>query len=85
MESQNDEKTKIYLIASSSQYNEDIISKIRMAFNQAGYNVDTTYIDQPPTQLGYVNTDKLRAKTLIKALSDDNVKYLLFVKGVLAH
>ncbi|OVZ76998.1 LD-carboxypeptidase [Yersinia kristensenii] len=75
------EKPKIYLIASSSQYDESIIAQIRKTFDQEGYAIDTTYLDQNPTPLGYVNTDKIRAETLIKALTDNNVKYLWFVKG----
>ncbi|WP_235942342.1 LD-carboxypeptidase [Yersinia thracica] len=74
-------KPKIYLIASSSQYDESIIAQIRKTFGQEGYAIDTTYLDQNPTPLGYVNTDKIRAETLIKALTDNNVKYLWFVKG----
>ncbi|GLR09244.1 LD-carboxypeptidase [Mixta theicola] len=74
-------KTKIYLISSSSQYDESVISKIRQVFTQQGYLIDTTYLNQKPTPLGYVNTDENRAQTLIQALTDDNVKYLWFVRG----
>ncbi len=74
-------KGKVYLISSSSQYDEKIIPEIAAAFSRQGYVTDTKYLEQNPTQLGYVNIDENRASTLIKALSDKNVKYLWFVKG----
>ncbi|WP_246743255.1 LD-carboxypeptidase [Dickeya oryzae] len=71
----------IYLISISSQYNESIIPKIKEAFSSSGYSIDTTYLHQNPTPLGYTDTDKARADTLIKAMTDDKVKYLWFVRG----
>lgn len=77
----NGHKERIYLIASSSQYDEAAIPKIKQAFSNSGYEIDTRYLDQSPTPLGYVNTDQRRAETLINALSDRQVKYLWFVRG----
>lgn len=74
-------ETTIYLISSSSQYDEKVIARIRDAFHLQGYRIDTTWLDQKPTLLGYVNSDEKRAQTLIAALLDDNVKYLWFVRG----
>lgn len=74
-------KETVYLIASSTQYDEQVVPKIIKMFNEKGYNVDTKYLDQQVSDLGYVNTDKVRAETLIAALKDNNVKYLWFVKG----
>lgn len=74
-------KGTIFLIASSSQYEEKIIPEIETAFSHLCYSVDKRYLDQKPTRLGYVNTDKNRAETLINALSNRNVKYLWFVRG----
>lgn len=77
----NTHKETIYLIASSTQYDEQIIPKIVKMFNDKGYDVDTKYLDQQVSDLGYVNTDKIRAETLATALKDDKVKYLWFIKG----
>ena len=74
-------KAKIYLISSSSQYDENIIGEIDKVFSQQGYLIDTSYLKQQPTPLGYVNTDEVRARTLVKALTDNQVKYLWFVRG----
>ncbi|WP_052688145.1 LD-carboxypeptidase [Xanthomonas sp. MUS 060] len=74
-------KEKVYLIASSSRYDERVIPKIKAFLYRLGYVADTRYLDQNPTLLGYVNNDEKRAATLIKALSDKNVKYLWFVRG----
>ncbi|QDX29235.1 LD-carboxypeptidase [Dickeya poaceiphila] len=71
----------IYLISVSSQYDEDSIPEIKQIFSSSGYNIDTTYLHQNPTPLGYTDTDKARADTLIKALTDKKVKYLWFVRG----
>lgn len=81
LKDRQDYKGKVYLISSSSQYDEKIIPEIEAAFSLRGYVTDTKYLDQDPTLLGYVNTDENRISTLIKALSDKNVKYLWFVRG----
>lgn len=81
VEQQLNYSDKIYLISSSSQYDENVIPEIEAVFSRQGYVTDKKYLDQNPTLLGYVNTDENRAATLIKALSDRNVKYLWFVKG----
>lgn len=75
------QKGIIYLIASSSQYDETVIPGIEKAFSRWCYSVDRRYLDQKPTRLGYVNTDENRAKTLTDALNDPNVHYLWFVRG----
>ncbi|KML18881.1 peptidase U61 [Leclercia adecarboxylata] len=71
----------VFLIASSSQYDENVIPEIETAFSRQCYAVDKRYLDQNPTRLGYVNTDEKRARTLINALCDRNVHYLWFVRG----
>lgn len=75
------QKGTVFLIASSSQYDENIIPEIETAFSRQCYSVDKRYLDQEPTRLGYVNTDEKRARTLINALSDPDVQYLWFVRG----
>ncbi|OFC62577.1 LD-carboxypeptidase [Candidatus Erwinia dacicola] len=75
------QKGKIYLIASSSQYDEKFIPEIDKAFSRLCYSIDRRYLDQNPTRLGYVNTDEKRAKTLTDALSDPDMRYLWFVRG----
>lgn len=75
------QKGTVFLIASSSQYDENVIPEIETAFSRQCYSVDKRYLDQKPTRLGYVNTDEKRAETLINALSDRNVHYLWFVRG----
>jgi muramoyltetrapeptide carboxypeptidase len=71
----------VFLIASSSQYDDKIIPRIETAFFRQGYSVDKRYLDQKPTKIGYVNTDEKRAEALINALCDRNVQYLWFVRG----
>lgn len=75
------QKGTVFLIASSSQYDENVIPEIETAFSRQCYAVDKRYLDQKPIRLGYVNTDEKRARTLINALSDRNVHYLWFVRG----
>lgn len=75
------QKGTVFLIASSSQYDEKVIPEIETAFSRQCYSIDKRYLDQDPTKLGYVNTDEKRAKNLIKALSDRNVEYLWFIRG----
>ncbi|WP_252402377.1 LD-carboxypeptidase [Escherichia coli] len=74
-------KGKIYLIASSSQYDEKVIPEIEKAFSHLCYSIDQSYLDQNPTRLGYVNTDEKRAETLTDALSSPDVHYLWFIRG----
>ncbi|WP_264644027.1 LD-carboxypeptidase [Candidatus Symbiopectobacterium sp. NZEC127] len=75
------QKGTVFLISSSSQYDESVIPEIETALSRECYSVDKRYLDQKPTRLGYVNTDEKRAQTLINALSDRNVHYLWFVRG----
>lgn len=75
------QKGTVFLIASSSQYDETVIPEIETAFSRECYSVDKRYLDQKPTPLGYVNTDENRAQTLINALSDRDVHYLWFIRG----
>lgn len=75
----NDEK--IYLISSSSAYDENVVEKIIQKFSQEGFIVNTKYLNQQTTELGYVNTDQKRAETLVSALSDPDVHYLWFIRG----
>lgn len=74
-------KGTVFLIASSSQYDDNVIPEIETAFSRQCYVVDKRYLDQKPTRLGYVNIVEKRARTLINALSDRNVHYLWFVRG----
>ncbi|NNP71648.1 LD-carboxypeptidase [Acinetobacter defluvii] len=74
-------KDTIYLISSSSAYDESYIPKITQAFKNKGFNVSTEYLNQQLSDFGYVNTDHERAKNLIHALKNNQVKYLWFVRG----
>ncbi|WP_457913731.1 LD-carboxypeptidase [Candidatus Gillettellia adelgis] len=74
-------KGVIYLISSSSAYNENIINKIKNVLEKQDFDVSTKYLNQQISDFGYVNTDKERAKILIQALTDNNVKYLWFIRG----
>lgn len=74
-------KETIYLISSSSAYDETYIPKISQAFENKDFNVNTQYLKQQLSDFGYVNTDHERAKNLIAALKNDQVKYLWFVRG----
>ncbi|SPL70171.1 Murein tetrapeptide carboxypeptidase [Acinetobacter stercoris] len=74
-------KETIYLISSSSAYDESYIPMIVKSFNNKGFNVSTQYLDQRLSDFGYVNTDRERAKNLVNALSNPQVKYLWFVRG----
>lgn len=74
-------KETIYLISSSSAYDENYIPKIVQAFENKGFSVNTQYLKQQLSDFGYVNTDHERAKNLIAALKNDHVKYLWFVRG----
>lgn len=74
-------KETIYLISSSSAYDEKYIPMITQAFEKNGFAVNTQYLDQQLSDFGYVNTDHERAMNLINALTDDQVKYLWFVRG----
>lgn len=74
-------KDTIYLISSSSAYDESYIPKITETFKNKGFNVNTQYLNQQLSDFGYVNTDHERAKNLILALKNDQVKYLWFVRG----
>ncbi|MFT4465295.1 MAG: LD-carboxypeptidase [Sodalis sp. (in: enterobacteria)] len=46
-----------------------------------GFQVNRQYLDQQVSDFGYVNTDRARAENLVKALTDDDVEYLWFVRG----
>lgn len=74
-------KKTIHLIASSTQYDEQVVPEIIQMFNKKGYDVNTSYLDQQVSDLGYVNTDKNRAETLTAALKDNDVTYLWFIRG----
>lgn len=75
------DKEKIHFISSSSQYDERSIPHIIKTFQEKDFDVDTTYLHQEVSDLGYVNTDKKRAENLIEALKDPQVKYLWFIRG----
>ena len=77
----NTNKETVHLIASSTQYDEEVVPKIIQMFNEKGVDVDTKYLDQQVSDFGYVNTDKNRAETLTAALKDNDVKYLWFIRG----
>lgn len=76
-----DTKKVVYLISVSSAYNENAIPKIIKVLQNKGYAVDTRYLNQQVSDFGYVNTAKEVSKNLIKALTDNEVKYLWFVRG----
>lgn len=72
---------KIYLISSSSAYDDRVVEEITQKFSLAGFTVNTKYLNQQPTDLGYVNTDQQRGETLVSALTDPDVQYLWFIRG----
>ncbi|WP_210160716.1 LD-carboxypeptidase [Liberibacter crescens] len=71
----------IHLIASSSAYDEGSIKDIIDVLKEKGYSANTKYLNQQVSDFGYVNLDRERGKNLVKALTDDQVKYLWFVQG----
>lgn len=71
----------VHLISSSSEYDEHNIPDIVSAFKRQGFQVNRQYLDQQVSDFGYVNTDRARAENLVKALTDDDVEYLWFVRG----
>lgn len=75
------ENAEIYLIVSSSAYDEAIIPKIGNAFKNNGFLVNLRYLNQRKTSLDYVNSDTQRSQTLIMALLDPKVIYLWFIRG----
>lgn len=74
-------KKTIYLISSSSDYNEAAVQNVVAMFEAKGFAVSTQYLQQQISDFGYVNTDRMRAQTLISALTDDQVQYLWFMRG----
>ena len=72
---------KIYLASVSLGYDERNSEKIKAAFETHGFRVNTTYLAQRQTALGYVDSEQNRAHNLIQALLDDQVTYIWFVKG----
>ncbi|MBT9432504.1 LD-carboxypeptidase [Candidatus Sodalis endolongispinus] len=71
----------IHLISSSSEYLEQSIPDIVTALKRQGFQVNMQYLDQQVSDFGYVNSDRARGENLVKALTDDNVDYLWFVRG----
>ncbi|HGM5392308.1 TPA: LD-carboxypeptidase [Serratia marcescens] len=71
----------IHLIASSTAFNERLIPEIVRMFTDKGYLVETCYLNQLKSELGYVDSDNARALNLIEALSDSRVEMLWFVNG----
>ncbi|WP_447124771.1 LD-carboxypeptidase [Glaciimonas sp. GG7] len=72
---------KVALVASSTQYDEQIVEKVKGALTLNGYSVDTRHLNQVVSDFGYVNTDRSRAKMLIDAMLDDQVEIVWFIKG----
>lgn len=71
----------IHLISSSTAYNERLIPEIIQMFTVRGYQVETSYLNQNRSELGYVDSDNNRALNLIDALCDNRVEMLWFVNG----
>lgn len=71
----------IHLISSSTAYNEELVPDMIRMFTSKGYQVDTRYLKQSRSDLGYVDSDIGRAENLIRALCDIRVKILWFVNG----
>lgn len=72
---------KVALLASSTQYNEDKIDKIKQALKKKGYTVTTKYLSQVVSDFGYVNTDHSRAAALKAALLDKSIDIIWMVRG----
>lgn len=73
--------SRVALLASSTQYNEDKIDRIKQELEKKGYRVTTKYLDQIVSDFGYVNTDQSRAATLKAALLDRNIDIIWMVRG----
>ncbi|MGS4880950.1 LD-carboxypeptidase [Photobacterium damselae] len=71
----------VALVSSSTQFDDSQLPQIQQNLEQKGYNVSLQYLDQVISDFGYVNTDQKRAKDLIRALTDDNIDILWFVRG----
>lgn len=66
----------------STQYEEHLVPHIVRTVKAQGYTVTTQYLKQFPFQdLGYSNTEKVRAETLLSALLDPKVDIIWFVRG----
>ncbi len=72
---------KVALLASSTQYNEDTIERIKQALKKKGYSVTTKYLNQVVSDFGYVNTDLSRAAALKAALLDKSIDIIWMVRG----
>lgn len=75
------EYKKVALVSSSTQYDEQLIPKINQVLTHHGYKVTDKYLDQIPSDFGYVNRDKSRASTLINAMLDDDINIIWFIRG----
>ncbi|MGL4860743.1 MAG: LD-carboxypeptidase [Enterobacteriaceae bacterium] len=71
----------IHLISASTQYDEKEIPAIIQMLKNKGYKVDTRYLQQEVSDVGYVDSDRARGENLVNALLDNQVKYLWFVRG----
>ncbi|THD46344.1 LD-carboxypeptidase [Enterobacteriaceae bacterium ML5] len=71
----------VHLISSSTAYNEILVPDMIRIFISRGYQVDTQYLNQNRSELGYVDSDAGRAANLVAALCDKRVKLLWFVNG----
>lgn len=71
----------VALVSSSTQFDDSQLPQIQQNLEQKGYSVSLQYLDQVISDFGYVNTDQKRAKDLIRALTDDNIDILWFVRG----
>ena len=72
---------KVALVSVSSAYDEQSIPYVISALENKGYKVTTKYLDQTPSDLGYVNVEQVRAGNLIAAMKDDDIEVIWFVRG----
>lgn len=71
----------VALVSVSTQYEIQKIDVIKDNLRKAGYVVTERYLDQVVSDFGYVNTDQVRAESLVNALLDSDVDIVWFVRG----
>lgn len=80
-DNEDDKHPVVHFIALSSAYEEQQLDSAYKAYQEAGYQINTKYLRQEVSDLGYTDIDLLRAQLLIQALTDDEVDILWGVRG----
>ena len=76
-----EDKGMVHFISLSSAYEEEQLAAIYAAYKAEGYTINTDYLRQEISDLGYVDMDSVRAQNLIEALTDDEVTILWGIRG----